>query len=126
MKKLSIFFLSVALSSCCTLVNGKYSDINVKSNVPNADVYLNGAHKGTTPLVIEAKRTSGHVLTVKKDGYMPYQAQLSPTVSGWIFGNILFGGIPGLVIDFCSGSWSTIEPSDISAHMQPEQKAKKK
>ena len=112
--------LSLALSSCCTIVNGKYDDVNVSSNVTGAMVKVDGVEKGKTPCNVEVKRTGGQVLTVEKAGYETHSTQLTSSASGWIWGNLLVGGIIGLVVDVASGSYVDVEPDSVNANLTPK------
>lgn len=112
--------LSLALSSCCTIVNGKYDDVNVSSNVTGATVKVDGAEKGKTPCQVEVSRKGGQVLTVEKAGYETHSTQLTTSVSGWIFGNIFLGGIVGLVVDAAANTWADVEPDTVNANLTPK------
>lgn len=112
--------LSLALSSCCTIVNGKYDDVNVSSNVTGATVKVDGLEKGKTPCNVEVKRTGGQVLTVEKAGYETHSTQLTTSISGWLFGNLLLGGIIGLAVDAASDSWADVEPDSVNANLTPK------
>lgn len=49
---------------------------------------------------------------------MPYEATLSKQLSGWVFGNIVFGGIIGLAVDAISGSIYKLTPDQIQAELR--------
>jgi len=36
----------------------------------------------------------------------------------WVFGNIIFGGIPGLVVDAITGSMYILQPEQIQAELR--------
>lgn len=112
--------LSLALSSCCTIVNGKYDDVNVSSNVTGATVKVDGMEKGKTPCVVEVRRTAGQTMTVEKKGYETHSTQLTASASGWLFGNIFAGGIIGLFVDAATGSWVDVEPDSVNANLTPK------
>ena len=119
MKKLTLFSLAIALSSCCMILNGHHDEVNVTSNVPQSTVMVNGQFKGQTPCKFEVKRTEDHTVTVTKEGYSTYKAQIGPAPSGWLLGNLIFGGLPGLIIDFCSGAWAEADPDNVEATLVP-------
>lgn len=50
-------------------------------------------------------------------GYEPYELALNQTVSGWLAGNIVFGGIIGLVVDAMTGGMYKLEPNQITANL---------
>ena len=51
------------------------------------------------------------------DGYYPYEMQIQRTVDGWFFGNLIFGGLLGIVIDAVSGSMYQLTPNQVVATM---------
>ncbi len=79
---------------------------------------VKGATMATTPAVIElSKKESNIVLRFEKDGYQPVDIALNRNVDGWIAGNIVFGGIIGLAVDFITGGAYKLSPSEVSASM---------
>jgi len=53
------------------------------------------------------------MLLLRIDGYQPYELPLKRKLDGWIFGNLVIGGIPGIAIDFLTGSIYRLAPRDI-------------
>ena len=47
--------------------------LNIKSNPPGADVYLNGEHIGRTPIENYKVRAGEYRITLEKDGYLKYE-----------------------------------------------------
>lgn len=56
-------------------------------------------------------------MTIQLDGFHQYQAVFSRNVSGWVFGNILFGGFIGLAVDGITGSIFRLNPEQVHAEM---------
>ena len=104
------------LSSCASIIHGSRQDVRVTSVPSGAVVRVNLNNQATTtPGVLTLNRKEiGYVLTFEKQGYKPVEVSLRRTVDGWLFGNILFGGLIGLVIDFSSGSAYKLTPDDVS------------
>lgn len=94
--------------------------MRVSSSVPGAAVLVDGMNKGQTPCVVEVSREGGQTLSVEKEGYEPYQTRLTTSLSGWMFGNILIGGLIGIAIDVATGAWSDIEPDEVNAVLTPK------
>jgi hypothetical protein len=46
--------------------------VQLKSNPPAADVYLNGVYKGVTPLTLAKVPEGTHFVRLEKDGYLPW------------------------------------------------------
>jgi len=47
---------------------------------------------------------NNYLVTLKKEGYINKTISIKKTLSGWAWGNILFGGIIGLTIDGITGA----------------------
>ena len=54
-------------------------------------------------------------MKVEFPGYQPFEATVTRSVSGWVAGNILFGGLIGLSVDAISGGLYTLGPEQITA-----------
>jgi hypothetical protein len=68
---LSFIIFSSLLSSCATILNGKYQNIPVVTSVDGAKVFLNDQLKDTSPCVIQVRRTykTTQEIRVEKKGY---------------------------------------------------------
>lgn len=119
--KLFSIFLSIYLSGCATIMNGAHQRMSVSSNPSGADVIVDGTKQGMTPTFVELSRNDEHIVTLKKEGHGQQDVALSGNVSGWVWGNIIFGifGLVGWAIDGATGAMYTIEPNNISATIQP-------
>ena len=52
-------------------------------------------------------------------GYYPYSATLTHSVSGWVWGNLLMGGIIGLAVDASTGGLYVLSPDQVQAQLVP-------
>jgi len=118
--KLAILCLSLALTGCCSIIHGSSQGIPVNSVPTGAKVFHNGVPAGTTPAVLELKRNAHHTIRVEKEGFTPYEETLTRSTSGWVWGNIFFGGLIGLAVDAIDGSIYNIEPGRIQAMLIPQ------
>ena len=102
-------------TGCATLVTGSGHDqsVRVSSEPRGADVYVNNSLAGKTPMSVRLSRKDDQFVRVEMEGYKPYQATLKTGFNGWVFGNILFGGVTGLVIDLLSGASDALSPNDL-------------
>ncbi|MDE2137367.1 MAG: PEGA domain-containing protein, partial [Gammaproteobacteria bacterium] len=48
-------------------------------------------------------------------GYQPFDATITRSVSGWVWGNIVFGGLIGLAVDAIDGGMYNLTPEQVSA-----------
>ena len=52
------------------------------------------------------------------DGYHPYELTLTKKSNGWVWGNIVFGGLIGLVVDASTGSLYKLSPEQVNADLK--------
>ena len=114
-RTVSLALVAAVVSGCASIIHGSRQDIRVTSNPSGAVVRVNLNNIATTtPGVLNLNRKEiGYVLTFEKEGYKPVEVSLRRTIGGWLFGNIIFGGIIGIVIDFASGSAYKLTPSEV-------------
>ena len=75
----------------------------------------------TTPAVIELKRKQSNiVIRFEKKGYEPVEIALRRSVDSWVWGNVVFGGIIGLAIDFSDGAAYKLSPAEIQAVLRKQ------
>ena len=116
---------ALAASGCATIVAKSSQTITVTS-VPaaaNVSIVNKGGiavHSGTTPMTVTLKKGRGYfkpeVYTVRftKDGFQPREIQVRGAVNGWYFGNIIFGGLIGLLaVDPATGAMYTLKPDAV-------------
>jgi hypothetical protein len=107
-------------SGCATIVSGPTKTIGVASIPAGAQVSINDKLRGQTPLVTSVSRRRNHTVRIEKPGYQPVETKLTRHVNGWIFGNLLIGGIPGTAIDAATGAIFEVEPDRIFATLEPQ------
>lgn len=112
-----VFSLIFLLTSCATIMHGSRQSIGITSNPSNASVWIDSMYLGNTPIIVELARNNNHSLKIELEGFQPYEAIFTRQLSGWIFGNIIFGGIIGIAVDAVSGAIFRLTPEQIQAEM---------
>lgn len=105
------------LSSCATIVHGTSQSISISSCPSNASIWIDGIYYGQSPMVVKLARQDNHMVNIQLEGYQPYQMFLTKQVSGWVFGNIIFGGIIGIAVDAITGGIYRLTPEQVHAEM---------
>jgi hypothetical protein len=118
MKKFYPLIAALLLASCATIIHGTHQDISFSSTPSGAKVFINGMDKGSTPVVVNLERKSTYVVKIQIDGYLPYETNIIRKVDGWIAGNIIFGGLIGLVVDAASGGMYKLSPEQIQSELK--------
>lgn len=120
MKTLFACLLMGLMSGCATIVHGTHQSVGITSVPPGARVYLDGVPVGQTPVIVPVKRGDDHVVRMELAGYQTCDATLTSSVSGWIWGNLAFGGLIGLAVDFGTGGARNISPEQVSGVLQAD------
>lgn len=108
----------IFLTGCATIVTGTTQEVSFNTVPPGARLSINGEEYGKTPRVIRLDSDRDHAVLLELDGYQPYSITLEHNVSGWVWGNIIFGGLIGLVIDAASGGMYKLTPEQLNVQIQ--------
>jgi hypothetical protein len=108
-----------ALSGCGTIVNGTTEKIQLSSAPDGAQATIDGTQTVTTPTTVELSRDDEHTIIFHKDGYQDDTEKLTSSASGWIWGNILVGGVVGAVVDAESGAGKKLSSDAVSFSLVP-------
>lgn len=120
-----------SLTSCASIVSGGPKVVRINSNPEGAKVSIfdkTGApvSVNTTPTVVSLKRAHGayqgedYKIVIEKQGYQPVETHIKSTVNGWYLGNIVFGGLIGiLIVDPITGAMFTLSPTEINQQLEP-------
>lgn len=112
---INLLLLSCLLlfSSCATIISGSRQEVEISSEPALAKVFINDVETGITPVVQNLKRNQDYTILIKKDGYKTYRAVLKKQFNEWYLGNILLGGVVGLIIDPITGAMYRLSPKEI-------------
>src|SRR6516225_5305984 len=122
-----------ALSGCASIVHGGPRNIPVASTPAGAKVSIYDRSNSlvmtnTTPFVAPLDPKFGYFksqtyrLVFEMPGYSPTEVKLDSSVSGWYFGNLLFGGLIGmLIVDPLTGAMFNLTPEKIEQPLDAPQ-----
>jgi hypothetical protein len=123
-----------AVTGCATIVHSGPRPVSVASTPAGATVsiYDRDNHlvdTNTTPFVARLYPKYGYFtgqsyrLVFEMPGHAPSEVRLQSTLSGWYFGNIVFGGLIGmLIVDPLTGAMYNLAPDKIDQSL-PESQA---
>lgn len=114
---LLIITISLLFTSCATLMTGTDQKLSFNSNVPNAKVYIDGQYRGATPIILSLKTKDSHDIRIEAPGFIPYSNVIQKKVTGWVWGNIAFGGIIGLGIDAITGGLYVFDTDNVTGSL---------
>ena len=108
----------LAGSGCASIVTpGRFRPVEVKTHPTGAQVFLNEKYEGRSPLTLQVDRKRDHRVRFLLEGREPYDETIESGLNGWVFGNILFGGPIGLIIDLINGSASSPKPGKFDVYL---------
>jgi len=101
--------LAVGLSGCASIVKGSSETIAINTNPGiRANCTLSngrGTWRLSTPGRIKVKRSKNDMdVTCKALGYQDATGSISSDFQTWTLGNVLIGGVVGLVVDWSTGA----------------------
>ena len=108
---------ALTLGACASIMHGSTQEVSIASAPTGAKVLVDGVAAGVTPFVADLKRKDKHVIRIEMDGYEPFELPLRRSTSGWVWGNLVFGGIPGLAVDAITGGLYKLEPTQVNASL---------
>jgi PEGA domain len=113
--KWTVILVALLLSGCAALFSSKSSNVSFNSNPVGADIWINGARMGTTPVSLDLKKNKDYTVTFKKAGFEDMTCDIGKSVgAGWVILDVVGTGIVGVVIDAATGSWYSLDKSNCS------------
>jgi hypothetical protein len=98
------------LSACATLVTDDHQEISIKSDPPGATCLVEQGGNGlgtvepTPGTIYVGKSRHDIAINCSLAGFYNGAAVLQPRFQNWTFGNIIYGGSLGLLVDTSSGA----------------------
>jgi len=122
----------VLLSGCASIVSGGPELVTINSNPSEAKMTICNDRTGQcltvgqTPYTATLDRSQGffkparYSIKCEKDGYDQVQRTLSAGLNGWYAGNIVFGGLIGiLIVDPATGAMWDIKENNVVLDLSP-------
>ena len=109
--------IALLLAGCGTIMHGSTQAVGIGSTPTGATVTVDNASLGKTPVIATLSRKDQHIVKIELDGYLPFESTITRSVSGWVWGNIVFGGLIGLAVDAISGGLYKLTPEQVQATM---------
>lgn len=99
---------------------GTTQAIPVSSDPSGADVKIDGNWLGQTPIVVEARRKTDHLLTIEKPGYQVQSIAITRNIGGEVYQNIWMAemGLVGWGVNAMSGAQYNLTPENIAVKLK--------
>ena len=123
LKKVAGMFMVIlyafVVNGCATIAHGTTTTVRLNSTPQGATAMVGGSTV-VTPSSIALKNSQAYPIVFKKDGYEDTYYTIDKYMSGWVWGNILFGGLIGLVIDNMTGGAYKLVPQEVNVSLTPK------
>ena len=116
-RTITVLLVAALAGGCATAICSSAQHVKVNSTPPRATVKVNGVACGETPVRLYLKRDKPQTIQVELAGYQPCEVTLNRGFNFWVVGNVLIGGIIGVVVDALSGAIYELNPRVISAEL---------
>jgi hypothetical protein len=115
-----VTLLPLLASACATILRGTRDQVGISSQPSGAEVIVDNEFYGKTPVTAELKRKDKHIVTIKLEGYQPFEMTLTRKASGFVFGNLVFGpgAVIGLAVDALTGGMYNLKPDQVQAELK--------
>lgn len=125
--KLVIATSCTIISGCASIVSTSQYPVRVDSSIPGATVSIKDKYgaevqKITTPAIVTLSsgggwKSASYMFDFEKEGYESVTETIAADINGWYWGNIVFGGIIGLLlVDPATGAMWKLK-DNVSANM---------
>jgi len=119
--------LVALVMSCASIVHGPTQSVDFSSQPAGAKITIDRKDYGVTPKSVDLRRRGRlkgensekkeYAVKIELDGYYPYEIKIKREMDGWFLGNIIFGGLLGIIIDAGNGSMYKLTPDQVIAQM---------
>jgi hypothetical protein len=103
--------------SCASIMTGRHQDLPVVSNPAGAIVTISGMKQVSPAIFVLNRKEPMYFVKIEKEGYEPVEITLKRDVNGWVWGNVLLGGLIGLAIDMSVGAAYKLTPKEIDVDL---------
>jgi hypothetical protein len=100
-------------SGCATIVSGSRQQVKIESDPPGAIARVE-EQTISTPGSITLKRNRTYTVYISKEGYEEKKVYLNCEMNPWLWGNLGFGGLIGIVVDSSTGAANKLTPESIN------------
>lgn len=121
-----LMLVTLLVSGCATIVSGSKQNVKITSDPSVADVKIEQLllttnvveWEGKTPANIKLLRKGSFLVTVSFPGYQKAEIPISSAgMNGWVWGNLAFGGLIGILIDMSTGAAAALQPGEINVKL---------
>lgn len=111
--------VALLVSGCATIVAPGPDLVPISSKPPGAMVYVDGVPVGVTPVTVPLKRSGSSRIRIELEGYQPVFVTQDKVFNGWFLGNILIGGLIGIIVDVATSNVTKHSTDPVMVVLRP-------
>src|SRR5436190_6100417 len=118
--------VALLLGSCASVTRGTTNQVQINSNPPEAQARTSMGHVCVTPCTLQFGRKDEFTVLFTKPGYhsteIPVRVQIAGAGAAGFVGNVIAGGVVGMVVDASTGATLEQVPNPVTATLVPLKK----
>lgn len=110
---------AVFFYGCASIFTGTDQTVSINSSPTKADFVVKEMKggvevtSGTTPATIKLAKKNEYTVAIKLPGYKDATVAITQSLQGWFWGNLICGGVVGMIIDYVDGAMWDLEPNQV-------------
>jgi len=125
-----VLLSALAYAGCASIVSGRHAEVTIDSVPSNAHVVVRDKRghevaNAVTPATVALKRKdrwifpARYTATIEAQGYESETVPIHSTLNPWVLGNVMVGGVVGIVVDSATGAAWKPKTSEIRQQLSP-------
>jgi hypothetical protein len=116
-----LFSFVFLVSSCATVFKGTTQEVGFHSEPQKAEVWVNGAKLGETPVSLRLECKKTYIIEFRKEGYKSVTKTITNHVgAGWVILDVISGLLP-VIVDAVTGAWYGFDQKNVDAQLEKQQ-----
>ena len=118
--------LALLATGCASVTRGTTDQVQINSNPPEAQARTSMGHTCITPCTLQFSRKDEFTVLLSKPGFhsteIPVKTQIAGAGAAGFAGNVIAGGVVGMVVDASTGATLEHVPNPVTATLVPLKK----
>jgi hypothetical protein len=123
MRILALSALALLVAGCASVTRGTTNQVQINSSPPEAQARTSMGHVCVTPCTLQFSRKDEFTVLITKPGFhsveVPVKVQVAGAGAAGFAGNVILGGVVGMVVDASTGATLEHVPNPVTATLIP-------
>lgn len=119
MRSVVLGALALLVAGCASVTRGTTNQVQINSNPPEAQARTSMGHVCVTPCTLQFGRKDEFTVLISKPGFhsveIPVRVQIAGAGAAGFAGNVIVGGVVGMVVDASTGATLEHVPNPVTA-----------